>query len=348
MYEISKSLIGTERLAQAMAGSRMQEGTPFRAQRTQLARRMQRLQSRIDMQTTPFATRTGGDDSQANTHNMDWNWTNRFMISTDEDDEQPRTIIHSLSSDALMGPHLTNQTSTVSDAARSSNVGEGTSMHITAAGSLFSSNNSIFQQQMRLVSPSRHYPDGTIFHDSWQQHRQVRHVSPSRHDPDGTIFHDAWQRPRQVSPTRRNQPMTLHATTTHRNWRESPQRREQPQPPQLSTAHAYWREHGTTNSESNIPLRVFARAEEMRRHPSVFLSAGIRTRSFSEASAMGQVGGGGEGEREPIVDRQGAAIPSSAVWTGVENPPTHVLAAASSAVGGEGGEGEREPMVAND
>jgi ubiquitin-conjugating enzyme (huntingtin interacting protein 2) len=246
MYEISKTLIGTERLAQAMAGSQMQEGTPFRSRvrQSQLVREMQRLRSRIDMPSTPFATRTSEDDANTQAYNMNWNWTTRFVISTDQLDEQPREINSSRSSEALTSPNP---------------------MSSDADGSLVT-------------------PNDTIFHHHWAQ--QPRELTPiTRLDPDGSIFHDHWQSPRQVSPTRRSShPINLGTPTIHNHWRESsPTTRNQPQlPPRLSTAHTYWREHSTDTPNQ----QAIASIEELRAHTSLLPSIGIaRPPALSSSSS---------------------------------------------------------------
>ena len=210
--EISASLIGTERLAQAMAvvnGSGMQEGSPFRVRRPRLARQSLFIAGRTSFragQLSPFATRPPSmtsfptprtprtDDS--NTHNRDWLWTTRFI-----DDAQPRTINPSRSSDAIMNPHETNQTNTASVPGIPS-AGRGTSMHSSTAGSLFSTN-------------------GSFIHDHWQQPR----TSPSARREGrqhGSIVLDNWQQPRTSLLARRDrsQPVHLHASTTHAYWRQ--------------------------------------------------------------------------------------------------------------------------------
>jgi hypothetical protein len=219
--EISVSLMGTERLAEAMAvvdGSGMREGAPFRVRRPRLTRqllsmaRAQRHQSFPAGQSSPFATRPraithfnnlGNLQSSSstprtdnpNTHNRDWIWTTRFG-----DDAQPRTINPSRSSDAIMNPHESNQTNTRS-VPGIPNAGGGTSMHSSTAGSLFSTN-------------------GSIFHDSWLQPR----VAPStRRNDQNSMFHDYWQQSRIAPSTRRDgggQPVHLHASTPHPNWRQ--------------------------------------------------------------------------------------------------------------------------------
>jgi len=243
MYEISKTLIGTERLAQAMAGSQMQEGVPFRnrVRRSQLVREMQRLRSRIDMPSTPFATRTSEDDANTHAYNMDWNWTTRFVISTDQLDEQQMEINSSRSSEALTSPDP---------------------MSSDAVGSLIT-------------------PNDSIFHHHWGN--QPRELSPTtRVDPAGSIFHDHWQPPRQVSPTRRNHPINLGTPTTiHNRWRDlspsrhvSPTRSNQSQvPPRVSTAHSYWRER--SNSTDTPIQQAIASVEELRAHTSLLPSIGI-------------------------------------------------------------------------
>ena len=216
--EISASLIGTERLTQAMAvvnESGMQEGSPFRVRRPRLARQSlftARAQGRTSFRAgrlSPFATRPPSmtssptprtsrtDDS--NLHNRDWLWTTRFI-----DDAQPRTINPTRSSDAIMNPHET-QTSTTS-------VPGIPSMHSSVAGSLFSTN-------------------GSFVHDHWQQSR----TSPSARREGsqiGSIVHDNWHQPRTPPSERRDrrQPVHLHA----------------------STAHSYWRQ--ATNSASHLPV----------------------------------------------------------------------------------------------
>ena len=220
--EISVSLIGTERLAEAMAvvdGSGMREGAPFRVRRPRLTRqllsmaRSQRHQSFPAGQSSPFATRPraithfnnlGNLHSSSstprtdnpNTHNRDWIWTTRFG-----DDAQPRTINPSRSSDAIMNPHETNQTNTASVPGIPS-AGRGTSMHSSTAGSLFSTN-------------------GSFIHDHWQQPR----TSPSARREGrqhGSIVLDNWQQPRTSLLARRDrsQPVHLHASTTHAYWRQ--------------------------------------------------------------------------------------------------------------------------------
>ncbi len=251
--EISASLIGTERLAQAMAvvnGSGMQEGSPFRVRRPRLARQSLFIAGRTSFragQLSPFATRPPSmtsfptprtprtDDS--NTHNRDWLWTTRFI-----DDAQPRTINPSRSSDAIMNPHETNQTNTASVPGIPS-AGRGTSMHSSTAGSLFSTNGSFIHDhwQQPRTSPSARREgrqhgsivlddstagslfstNGSFVHDHWQQPR----TSPSARREGrqhGSIVLDNWQQPRTSLLARRDrsQPVHLHASTTHAYWRQ--------------------------------------------------------------------------------------------------------------------------------
>jgi hypothetical protein len=234
--QISASLIGTERLAQAMAvvnGSEMQEGAPFRVQRQRLARqlrsiaRAQRRRSGPDGQLSPFPTRlptmrhfNNGNNlstsqstprtNNSNTHNRDWIWTTRFI-----DDEQPRTINPSRSSDAIMNPHETNQMNTISTPGLPT-AGGGTSMHNSAAGSLFSTN-------------------GTIVHANWMQPREAPHTN-------GSGFHDHWLQQRQVSPTRRGLSSGDNVLAIGRLGSIA------------STTHAHWRQQVPTNSETPLPV----------------------------------------------------------------------------------------------
>jgi hypothetical protein len=198
--EISASLIGTERLAEAMTvvnGSGMREGVPFRVRRPRLARQLlsmaeaQRRRSFLAGQSSQFATRPPAmthfnnfdnlhtspparRTDNSNTHDRDWIWTTRFG-----DDAQPRTINPSRSSDAIMNPHESNQMNTRSVPGIQNSV-RGTAMHSSTAGSLLSTNSS-------------------IFHDSWLQPR----IAPSRRS-DGN---DSLQ-------------VHLHATTPHAHWRQ--------------------------------------------------------------------------------------------------------------------------------
>ena len=233
--EISASLIGTERLARAMAvvdGSEMQEGAPFRVQRRRLARQLRSIARA--QRSSPFSTRlatmrrvNNGDNlhispsmprrDSSNTHSRDWIWTTRFI-----DDEQPRAINPSRSSDAIMNPHETNQMNTTSIPGLPTADG-GAPMHSSTAGSLFSTN-------------------GTIFHDNWLQPREALEAPPT----NGSIFHDYWlQEHRQVSrvsPTRRGLTSGDNVIAIGRLG--------------ASTTHANWRQHMPTNSESPLPVLI--------------------------------------------------------------------------------------------
>jgi len=218
--ETSASLIGTERLAQALAVvnvSGMREAPPFRGRRPrQLAhqilararaqrRRSGQAQESADsplmspqspnahwlwsarFDNLPSAAGSSSmppldeGDSQppspptprsnngfSNTNN-NWLWATRFAGSVSAD-PQSRIINPSRSSDAIMNPHETNQS--VAAPVREAH------MHNTTAGSLFSSNTS-------------------MYHNHWQQRR----VPPRR----------------SISQT-----ITLSPTRRHTHWRQNP------------------------------------------------------------------------------------------------------------------------------
>lgn len=242
---ISASLIGTERLAQAMAvvnESGMQEGAPFRARRPRLARHLlsvARSPMRLSFsagQASPSATRSRAhthDDT--NTHNRDWAWTNRFL-----DDAQARTINPSRSSDAIMNPHETNQSHTESVSGITT-AGGGASMHSTLAGSLImhahwqqtrlvpstpsgSQYNSIAHvnwHRTRTVPSSGGSQYNSIAHENWQRMRPV--PSTPSNSQNSSIIHDYWQQPRVTRPTRRdrNNPVQLHVTSAHPSWSQN-------------------------------------------------------------------------------------------------------------------------------
>ena len=259
--QISASLIGTERLAQAMAvvnGSGMQEGAPFRARRPRLARHLlsvARSPMRLSFsagQASPSATRsranthfnngvnlhtgpfTRTDDT--NTHSRDWMWATRFI-----DDAQPRTINPSRSSDAIMNPHESNQSHTESVQGMPTS-GGGVSMHSSTAGSLFSTNRSIAHehwQQTRVVpsnstAGSLFSTNRSIAHENWHQTRIV--PSTPNDSQNGSIIHDYWQQPRVARSTRRdrNNQVQLH----------------------VSSVHPYWRQSVPSNSESHLPVTI--------------------------------------------------------------------------------------------
>lgn len=223
--ETSASLIGTERLAQALAVvnvSGMQEAPPFRVRRRRLAHQMlarARSQRRRPRQTQesadsplmppqspnahwlwsarfdhlsssagpssmppldegdspPTSPPTPRSNNGVSNTNNNWLWATRFAAPSV--DPQPRIISPSRSSDAIMNPHETNQ-GTVSAAPTTIPDGRGTHMHNTTAGSLFSSNTS-------------------MYHNHWQQRR---------------------------SPRRRNsnQSITLSPTRRHTHWLQNP------------------------------------------------------------------------------------------------------------------------------
>ena len=208
---VSQSLIGTDRLAQAMAavGSEMQQAPPFRVRGSRMARQM--------MNRARAQRRRSGEAAESTTSetpmspNANWLWSARFAnegppstprrsnsvssssnnVSSNDDFQQPRTINPSRSSDAIMNPH---EIASAPVTPTTANGGGGVSIHNhstihTSAGSLFSSNNS-------------------MIHDHWQQQsarRRARNqTAPITLSPNRA--HSAWsrQRPRALtSPTRR-------------------------------------------------------------------------------------------------------------------------------------------------
>lgn len=194
--EISASLIGTKRLAEAMAVSEMQEAPPFSVRRSRLARQLmararaaQRLRNpgsvghnnivpssspSMRPPTSPLTPRTNNV-----AHSRD-----RFLLATtgflsppspSNNSSQPRIINPSRSSDAIMNPHETHQSSAIGDG---EDGGVGASIHTSNAGSLFTT--SVVNQSM---------------------------------------FHDHWIRQRQVPPPPMN--LSLSPATPHPYWRQS-------------------------------------------------------------------------------------------------------------------------------
>ncbi|KAL7529923.1 hypothetical protein ACHAXR_003230 [Thalassiosira sp. AJA248-18] len=176
--ETSASLLGTERLAQAMAvvnESEMREAPPFRRRawqaRQMLARaRAQRRRSGLSQVTGDRAL------MPPQSPNRDWLWATRFSSSS-SNISQPRTINPSRSSDAIMNPHETNQNATTSTTA--SPAAPEASMHDSTAGSLFSS---------------------TMYHDHWyrQSPPNRRRVRDQTVTLSPTRLHAHW---RQNAPT---------------------------------------------------------------------------------------------------------------------------------------------------
>jgi hypothetical protein len=237
--EISASLIGTERLAKAMAvvnGSEMREGSPFRVRRLRLARqslfiaRAQRRASFRAGQWSPYATRlpamthfNNSDNSHSSSptprtlRTDDTNTHNRGLI----DDAQPRTINPSRSSDAILNPHETNQANTTSVPGIPT-AGRGTSMHISTAGSLFSTNGSIVHdrwQQPRIAPSTRREgrQNESIFHYNWQQPR-ISSSARREGRQNGSIVHNNWQQPRISSSARREG--RQNGSIVHDNWQQ--------------------------------------------------------------------------------------------------------------------------------
>ena len=211
---VSQSLIGTDRLAQAMAavGSEMQQAPPFRVRGSQMARQMMnraRAQRRRSGEAAEYTTSETPMSPNAN-----WLWSVRFAnegppstprrsnsvssssnnVSSNDVFQQPRTINPSRSSDAIMNPH---EIASAPVTPTTANGGGGVSIHNhstihTSAGSLFSSNNSMIHDHWQQQSPSRRARNQTA----------PITLSPNR-------AHSAWsrQRPRALtSPTRRRLP----------------------------------------------------------------------------------------------------------------------------------------------
>ena len=241
--ETSAALIGTERLAQALANSGMSEAPPLRGVRSpRLARQMiararaQRRRSQTQgaggsglrppqspnsnwlwsarfnngqSNSQPGANpSTPGRFNGANTRNRDWLWATRFGDSS-SDVPQPRTINPTRSSDAIMNPHETNQNIDPAPEA----TGPSPSLHNTAAGSLFSSSS-------------------TMFHDHWQHqsssprrrsNQQTAIDQPTAMNQPETMFHDHWQRRSSSSSPRHrsSQIVTLSPSRMHPNWRQN-------------------------------------------------------------------------------------------------------------------------------
>jgi len=301
--EKSASLMGTERLAKAMAvvdGSEMQEAPPFRSRvrRPRLARQMiararalhaqaERRQhsgdappspspnthwlwtERHSQPSTPLAagqsympplnegdsspttsSTPGSNNGAGNIRNRDWLWATRFdAISPSVIEPQPRTINPSRSSDAIMNPHESSQTTATATVAATP-TRDDVPMHNTTAGSLFSSNQASSQNE-------------SMFHDHWQQRSQ----EPRRRTGAVTLTlspnrrHDHW-RQMQSMPDAASDPTS--PGRLHNHWRHIHSTLNSAAPNSPIRRHPHWRQ-GTASqsshssnlsSESELPVTV--------------------------------------------------------------------------------------------
>lgn len=248
--ETSAALIGTERLAQAMAvvsGSQMQEAPPLR-RTSRLARQMldraraqRRRSGRAQRRPPPGGESTAMsprspnahwlwterfNNSQPNTspgtgpslmrsvnegetpttspptprrrngaandtHNRDWLWATRFNSFSSNDDQQPRTINPSRSSDAIMNPYESNmRPDGEGPSTPTSTEAGGRSMHNTAAGALFVPINN------------------SMYHDHWAR----RNPPPRRSNAQQPVS------------------LTLSPRRVHQHWRQQPSIGSNPEP----------------------------------------------------------------------------------------------------------------------
>ena len=247
--ETSQSLMGTERLAQALAvveGDQMQQAPPFRVRGSRLARQMinrARIQRRRSVETgqpSPGANAGGGDSpstprrnnnsaaifgSSNEVHNRDWLWATRFSSPSPDQYPQPRTIAPARSSDAIMNPHETNHAiAQAPSTPMPSSSGGGGSMHNSSAGSLFVQNNS-------------------MYHDHWQQR-----YSNTRSQRRNT-----------------NQAITLSPSRRHIHWA-----RQQVSPPDV-TNHWAQRQQQT----SGLPVTVLPLSSSVRHQESSNSSSAV-------------------------------------------------------------------------
>jgi hypothetical protein len=179
--EISASLIGTKRLAEAMAVSEMQEAPPFSVRRSRLARQLmararaaQRLRhsgsaaaghnnfilptsaSTLPSMRPPTSPQTPRTNNVAHGRDRFLRATSGFL-SPPSPSLQAHAINPSRSSDAIMNPHESNQINQVSNSSGERGGGEGgASIHTSNAGALFTTS----------VNQS-------IFHDHWIRQRQA-------------------------------------------------------------------------------------------------------------------------------------------------------------------------------
>jgi len=194
---------------------------------------------------TPRVSNRGSDYI----HNRDWLWATRFGNNTPSD---LQVINPSRSSDAIMNPHESNAAAATPSSPLALAPPEGilvtrgaTSMHDTAAGSLFSStlhNNWQHQQ----LSPQRTTTRSTL-HSHWQHQQQA---NPQTTITRSTLHHSHWQQQQHQSP----QTPTPRATLHHDHWQQrqnsqtTPRRNNCPQSPRV---HAHWRRSPVSGSNTN-------------------------------------------------------------------------------------------------
>ena len=191
--EISASLIGTKRLAEAMAVSEMQEAPPFSVRRSRLARQLmtraraaQRLRHSgpTSLRPIPASPRTPRANNVTHGRDRFLRATSGFLSPPSPSFQAP-PINPSRSSDAIMNPHETNQLNTVSGTSNNGRGGgAGASIHTSNAGSLFTTsvNQSMFhdhwiRQRQTPPPPMNISLSPSTPHPYWRQHQQVQHHS---------------------------------------------------------------------------------------------------------------------------------------------------------------------------
>jgi hypothetical protein len=236
--ETSASLLGTERLAQALAvvsGSEMQEAPPFRRTgRARLGRQMlARARAQRRRTSSGQANERGGSSlvppPSPNSH---WLWTARFDL---DGQSGPNTgSSPSLSSMPTLGEH-------VSSPRANNSTNNTTSSHnrdwlwATRFGSSSTSSNSSQQpaQQPRVINPSRSSDAIMNPHETNQNNLAVAQEVTSVHEPSiyntaagslfsSSMYHDHWHR-RTIDQRRNNQnsSITLSPRRYHSNWRQT-------------------------------------------------------------------------------------------------------------------------------
>lgn len=203
--EISASLIGTKRLAEAMAVSEMQEAPPFSVRRSRLARQLMARARAAQRLRHPASaaynnvTPTSASLSPSSNNPQTLRTTNVALgrdrllratsgfTSTPSPSFQAHPINPSRSSDAIMNPHESNQMNPVSDVSgeRGGEGGGGASIHTSNAGALFTTsvNQSMFHDHWVRQRPAPPPPMNLSLapstpHPHWLRQSQTQH-SPS-------------------------------------------------------------------------------------------------------------------------------------------------------------------------
>lgn len=261
--ETSASLIGTERLAQAMAvvnSSEMQEAPPFRGalQRSRLARQMiARAQRRRPNESSGLS----GGSMPPQSPNVHWLWSARF-----NDGQTNTQLSPGLSPGRPSLPSLTESPSTPRRNNGTNNLHNRDWLWATRFTSASSSSNSS-SQQPRTINPSRSSDAIMNPHET----NQTDSASPEAASaleasmPDtnagslfsSTMFHDHWHQ-RTLSRSRRNrdQMLTLSPTRVHSHWRQNPTANSNAAI-SPSRIHSRWRQSiSNSNRDADLPVTV--------------------------------------------------------------------------------------------